>query len=334
MLLSDNEIRARLDEFALTVSNPNFSFDAARQIQPCSIDLRLSEVFWTPKRFRRIDLSDTTPLGPKISRAFKRRRMTYPKGYWLRPGQFVLCSTYERFAIPRDLCGRLVGRSSVGRMGLIVSAASNFINPGWEGQMPVVIANLSNFPIRLHPYIGIVQLCLIKLSSPASRVYGDEGVGSKYTNDDGGPSRYWLDYSIRALRENLNLQNSSPQAEAFLEAYIHELDDPTRARFLKVVKKYGFIGSASDFIAHFVRRERLRTPVTYVITIAGSALISLAIRVSPNLFGLGPIGWGLAFAPVIAVGIAVGWVYLRLSGTTMSPNDLRKLAREIEARVG
>jgi deoxycytidine triphosphate deaminase len=198
-ILSDCELNARITELHIQTDNPNFPFDATKQIQPCSIDLRLSDVIWTPKRFRSINLSEDSRQGSSITNAFRRKRLTFPKGYVLGPGKFVLCRTYESFTIPNNLTAWLVGRSSLGRLGLSIASPSCFINPGWRGHMPLMLVNHSPFKIRVHPYLGIVQLCLETLSSRPNRAYGAEEIGSKYIDDDGGPSKYWLDHSIRVL---------------------------------------------------------------------------------------------------------------------------------------
>jgi hypothetical protein len=96
--------------------------------------------------------------------------------------------------------------------------------------MPLMLINHSPFWIHLQPYLGIVQLCLSPVSSKPSKLYGEANLRSKYIDDDGGPSKYWLDHTIRALAENLNLKAASPEAEAFLEKYSRHLDEPTRRR--------------------------------------------------------------------------------------------------------
>jgi hypothetical protein len=80
VILSDNELIARLAGLRIETSNPNFGFNKDAQVQPCSIDFRLDTVAWLPKRFRRIDLSDRTPLGPQITNAYQRIQMSFPRG--------------------------------------------------------------------------------------------------------------------------------------------------------------------------------------------------------------------------------------------------------------
>lgn len=253
-------------------------------------------------------------------------------GFLLRPGRFVLCRTYERFSMPNDLCGRLVGRSSMGRLGLSVAAGANLVNPGWQGHMPVMIVNHSPFAVRLYPYLGVVQLCLIPMHPAPMKAYGDDGVGSKYIDDEGGPSRYWLDYTIAALRNDLQLKNSSSAAEAFLERYAKELDDPTRARLIKAIGKRGFIDDGADFARSFVQLERRRNALTWLWGMGASAVVSIAIRWAPWVWGAGEIGWMAAILWSIVLCVIFILLYRRQFGTTMSLNDLRKLIAEVDAR--
>ncbi|MGH6890494.1 MAG: dCTP deaminase [Rhizomicrobium sp.] len=326
MLLSDTDINARLGELNVATDNPNFPFDPNRQVQPCSIDLRLSPVIWVPRRFRRVDLMNNTPLGPQITSAFKKKNIGN-RGYLLRPGRFVLGSTYESFDLPTDLCGRLVGRSSLGRLGLSAAGTANFINPGWRGRMPVVLVNHSLFSVRVHPYLGIVQLCLTRLASAPTKVYGQGGLGSKYIDDDGGPSRYWLDYTVETLRRNLQLKNTNANAEAYLESFSKQLDEATCARFLKRVNSIRFVADGPDFVSGFVRIEGRRVAKTWAIGIGATLVVSPAINFCSSLSQMGLPGFAI-LATMAAVAFAgYVWAYLRYCGTSMSTGELRAVAQ-------
>jgi deoxycytidine triphosphate deaminase len=326
MLLSDRDIRDRLPDFGFATDNPSFAFDPDRQIQPCSVDLRVSPIIWVPKKFRRIDLADNTPLGPKVTGAFKQRKMS-DDGYLLRPGHFILASTYERFNVPSDLCGRLVGRSSLGRLGLSAAGTANFINPGWSGRMPLVLVNHSPFPIRIHSYLGLAQVCFIRLSSNPTKTYGHDDLGSKYIDDDGGPSRYWKDYTVETLRHNLQLKNASEAAEHCLEVFAKSLDEPTCRRFVKRVNTGGFIADGQDFIGGFIRQEVRRVAATWAIGIAAALITSVALRFSASLSQMGWHGQA-ALATLATIAISgYGLVYARYCNTSMSIGDLRNAAR-------
>lgn len=121
----------------------------------------------------------------------------------LKPGELVMGRIYERFRMPDTHAGKIEGRSSFARLGLSVHCTGDFINPGWEGWMPLQLLNAGRYPLQLPPYFPICQLMLIPLSSPAEHPYGDPGLSSKYVNDDGGPSLWWRDARIRELQQRL-----------------------------------------------------------------------------------------------------------------------------------
>lgn len=328
MVLADVDLKARLVDLEIETPNPNFPFYEDLQIQPCSIDLRLSEVFWLPRRGR-IDLSDDTPLGPQITRAFVRRKMAFPKGFRLGPGKFLLGRTYEKFSIPNGYMGRLVGRSSLGRLGLSIATQSNLINPGWSGHMPLIIFNQSPFDIILHPYIGVVQLCLIRLSSDAEKPYGSAGVGSKYIGDDGGPSKYWLDRTVADLRSNRNGRTAHDEVVRILEKFSQALDEPTRRRFSRAVEKAGTITEVDDLLEGFIASERVRAAIFPVGTMVISVPAAILVSWLPAMWSegwLARIAAGLVAAVFIA---GLGWMAWTQWGSTITPGELRRTASEV-----
>lgn len=269
--------------------------------------------------FSTVDLSDAAPLGPQVTKLFRRKRIDPLRGLVLKPGQFVLGRTYEAFSIPNDLMGWLTGRSSLGRLGLSVVAPAGLINPGWRGHMPLMLINHSSFDIRLHPYLGIVQLCLAKLSSDCEKPYG-EAFGSKYLEDDGGPSRFWRDDSIAKLQENLNLKKTSNEVAELLEAFSQELDEPTRERLSRKIAQTQTIADFDDFVGAFVRSEHRRSITVWVLTLALAAL-GLA-----GGWQLGLWHWIALWLIFIACGAAVA---LTLWRTTIPPEDLRQYGRKV-----
>src|ERR1044072_2093702 len=158
-------------------------------VQPSSIDVRLDRFFrvFNNTKYTHIDPSlqqdDLTSLveadedGPFV----------------LHPGEFVLGSTFEAVSLPDDLAGRLEGKSSLGRLGLLTHSTAGFIDPGFTGHITLELSNVANLPITLWPGMKIGQLCLFRLSTPAERPYGSRGVGSRYQGQRGPtPSRAHL----------------------------------------------------------------------------------------------------------------------------------------------
>ncbi len=113
----------------------------------------------------------------------------------LHPGEFVLASTYEVITLPDDIAGRLEGKSSLGRLGLLTHSTAGFIDPGFSGHITLELSNVANLPVKLYPGMKIGQLCLIKLSSAAEYPYGSAVYGSRYQGQRGPtPSKSWLNF--------------------------------------------------------------------------------------------------------------------------------------------
>ena len=113
----------------------------------------------------------------------------------LHAGKFVLTSTYEVITLPDDIAGRLEGKSSLGRLGLLTHSTAGFIDPGFSGHITLELSNVANLPVKLYAGMKIGQLCLIKLSSPAEHPYGSEKYGSRYQGQRGPtPSRSFLNF--------------------------------------------------------------------------------------------------------------------------------------------
>jgi dCTP deaminase len=113
----------------------------------------------------------------------------------LHPGEFVLGSTLERVRLPDDLVARLEGKSSLGRLGLLIHSTAGFIDPGWDGHVTLELSNVANLPITIYHRMKIGQLSFVQLSEPAESPYGTGTLGSKYQGQMGPtPSRYYKNF--------------------------------------------------------------------------------------------------------------------------------------------
>ncbi|WP_280421922.1 dCTP deaminase [Nocardia carnea] len=188
MLLSDRDIRA---EFA--AGRLGLEPFEDNLVQPSSIDVRLDRMFrvFNNTRYTHIDPAQrqdelTTLVEPAAGEPFV-----------LHPGEFVLGSTLEVCSLPDDLAGRLEGKSSLGRLGLLTHSTAGFIDPGFSGHITLELSNVANLPITLWPGMKIGQLCLFRLTSPAENPYGSAGTGSKYQGQRGPtPSRAYLNFPL------------------------------------------------------------------------------------------------------------------------------------------
>lgn len=105
--------------------------------------------------------------------------------WWLEPGEFALGCTVEKVTLPATLCAQVNGKSSLGRLGLLVHATAGFVDPGFSGELTLELKNLSNHTIALHAGMAVAQLVFHRLSSPSQRPYGHEELGSHYQGQVG-----------------------------------------------------------------------------------------------------------------------------------------------------
>lgn len=186
MLLSDRDLVAELEAGRLVVE----PYDD-KMVQPSSVDIRLD------RYFRVFDNTRYTHIDPSMQQD-ELTSLVEANGdepFVLHPGEFVLGSTFERVRLPDDLAGRLEGKSSLGRLGLLTHSTAGFIDPGFNGHITLELSNVANLPITLWPGMKIGQLCLFRLSSPAEHPYGSARAGSRYQGQRGPtPSKAYLNF--------------------------------------------------------------------------------------------------------------------------------------------
>jgi dCTP deaminase len=186
MLLSDRDLLAEIDAGSLGLD----PFDASL-IQPSSIDVRLD------RYFRVFNNSRYTHIDPKVQQDDLTTLVEVDgdDAFVLHPGEFVLGSTFEGVTLSDSLAGRLEGKSSLGRLGLLTHSTAGFIDPGFSGHITLELSNVANLPITLWPGMKIGQLCLFRLTSPALHPYGSAEYGSRYQGQRGPtPSRAYLNF--------------------------------------------------------------------------------------------------------------------------------------------
>ena len=186
MVLSDRTIAALIADGRIGID----PYDEAL-LQPSSVDVRVDRYFrvFHNARYPYIDvkqpqdqLTEEVEIGDE-------------EPFILHPGEFVLGSTLERVSLPDDLVARLEGKSSLGRLGLLIHSTAGFIDPGWNGHVTLELSNVANLPITIYHGMKIGQLSFVQLSEPASAPYGSDGLGSKYQGQQGPtPSRYWRNF--------------------------------------------------------------------------------------------------------------------------------------------
>ncbi|QCC51482.1 dCTP deaminase [Halapricum salinum] len=179
MILSDADILRRLEEGDLVVEPLD---DPDIQIQPASIDLRLGREFL---EFQRTNIPCIHPNSEQeVDEYVDSTHVEEGEEFILHPGDFVLGTTHERVEIPPDLIAHVEGRSSLGRLAIVVHATAGLCDPGFEGKITLELSNLGTAPVALTPGMRISQLTFTELKSPADRPYGKER-GSKYQDQKG-----------------------------------------------------------------------------------------------------------------------------------------------------
>jgi dCTP deaminase len=170
-VLSDRDIRAAIEAGEVSVR----PYDP-KDLQPSSIDLHLDRSFrvFRNNRYPYIDVRAPQPDLTELL------RIADEEPFILHPGEFVLGQTLEWVELPNDLVARLEGRSSLGRIGLLIHSTAGYVDPGWKGNLTLELSNVANLPIALYYGMKIGQISFFKMSSPVDRPYGSPDLGSKY----------------------------------------------------------------------------------------------------------------------------------------------------------
>lgn len=175
MILSDRTIKESISAGRIKIT----PYDAL-SVQPASIDIRLDNRFRVFRNYR------YTSIDPKESQdgLTELVEVNLDEPFVIHPGEFVLGNTVERIALGNDLVARLEGKSSLGRLGLIVHATAGYIDPGFEGNITLELSNVANLPILLYPGMKIGQISFQAMTSEADRPYGHPSLGSKYKGQE------------------------------------------------------------------------------------------------------------------------------------------------------
>jgi dCTP deaminase len=186
VVLSDRDIRAEITAGRIVIDP--FIPEA---VQPSSVDLHLDRRFrvFRNSRYPYIDVRADQPELTELV------EIGGDEPFILHPGEFVLGSTFERVQLPNDLVARLEGKSSLGRLGLLIHSTAGYVDPGWEGNLTLELSNVANLPITLYDGMKIGQISFQRLSSPAEIAYGEASIGSKYRGQrDPTASLYHRDF--------------------------------------------------------------------------------------------------------------------------------------------
>ena len=186
MVLSDRTIRRLLGEGRIGID----PYEDAL-VQPSSVDVRVDRWFrvFRNSRYPYIDVKQEQEELTELV------EIDDETPFILHPGEFVLGSTLERIQLPDDLVARLEGKSSLGRLGLLIHSTAGFIDPGWDGHVTLELSNVANLPITIYYGMKIGQVSFVQMTESAETPYGAGSIGSKYQGQQGPtPSRYWKNF--------------------------------------------------------------------------------------------------------------------------------------------
>ncbi len=188
MILSDKDIRKQIESGRVVIE----PFDP-EMVQPSSVDLHVDNRFriFANSRYPYIDvrrrMDDLTEMV----------EVNEEEPFILHPGEFVLGSTLEKVSLPDDIVGRIEGKSSLGRLGLLIHSTAGFVDAGFDGYLTLELSNVANLPITIYPNMKIGQISFFQLTSAAEHPYGSHKVGSKYQGQRGPtPSRYHENFEL------------------------------------------------------------------------------------------------------------------------------------------
>jgi dCTP deaminase len=186
MILSDHTIREEVAAGRIVIE----PFDDGC-VQPSSVDLHVDRFFRVFRNHsqRVIDVKDDQEELTELVEVREDDALI------LHPNEFVLGVTTERVALPADLVGRLEGKSSLGRLGLLIHSTAGFVDPGFDGHLTLELSNVANLPITVYPGMKIGQISFLRMTAPADAPYGSAELQSKYQHQRGPtPSRYFENF--------------------------------------------------------------------------------------------------------------------------------------------
>ena len=190
MVLSDRTIKEEIARRRIVIE----PYDPGC-VQPASLDVHLDRKLLVFKTWRHPFYIDVKQSLDDLNEMVE---IDDERPFLLNPGEFVLGSTLESVTLPDDIVGRLEGKSSLGRIGLLIHSTAGYVDPGWQGHLTLELSNVAKLPVTLYYGMKIGQLSFLRLTTAAENVYGAEGLGSKYQGQtEPTPSKYYKDFESK-----------------------------------------------------------------------------------------------------------------------------------------
>jgi deoxycytidine triphosphate deaminase len=303
MYLSHLELEKISEDVFVTPDGDSNPFDKEIQTRVCSVDIRVSDVFWVMKKQRRvIDLSFSATFEISPTRLWKKHNIANNGYIDVKPGEMILGRTHEVIKMPKNLVGKINTRSSYARLGLSTGCNCDLVNPGYVGHVPLELVNCTKNTIRIRPFLPLCQVFLINVDGEIHDDYASERYNSKYNNDDGGPSVWWRDSLVKKVAKNITFTEVGEYSLTEIRNKFDVIDDEGLQRFDKLLNDSNQCSSTS-FLEKYQLSEQ-RKALLYKIR------RSLSLWIAPAFTGLGIIQFRAAydaegkFTPdTIAIGI-------------------------------
>ena len=187
MVLSDRTIRTEIEAGRIEID----PYDAS-MIQPSSIDVRVDRKFRVFHNARHPYIDVRKPMDDLTELV----EAEGERPFILHPGEFVLGQTLERVTLPNDLVARLEGKSSLGRLGLLIHSTAGFVDSGFSGNLTLELSNVANLPITIYEGMPIGQISFMRMDGPVESPYGSQSTDSKYQGQaEPTPSRFYKNFS-------------------------------------------------------------------------------------------------------------------------------------------
>ena len=187
MVLSDRTIRQEIESGRIVID----PFEASN-VQPSSVDVRVDRQFRVFHNARYPFIDVRQPMDGLTELV----EISDDEPFILHPGEFVLGQTLERVTLPDDLVARLEGKSSLGRLGLLIHSTAGFVDSGFSGNLTLELSNVANLPITIYHGMPIGQISFMRMDGPVERPYGSGEAGSKYQGQaEPTPSRFYLNFN-------------------------------------------------------------------------------------------------------------------------------------------
>ena len=205
MLLSDRGIREAQESGIIEIDPWDETL-----LQPASMDLRLGRKI---RVFRNsmVPYIDVKQELPELTELVE---IDEVNPFFLHPSEFALGVIYERICLSSSIAARLDGKSSLGRLGLLVHSTAGWVDPGWRGHLTLELSNVSSLPISLYYQMKISQISFMELSTPSEHPYGSGSLESKYQDQAAPePSRYYKNYASKSTASKSGARRRTPKGD-------------------------------------------------------------------------------------------------------------------------